>query len=1068
MVRKLVLSLLAVLSVCAIAQAQNRQLSGTVKTTDGAPVVGATVAVDGTGRGTTSGSDGSFVVSAPVDGSLTVSFIGYKTQHIAVAGKTAVAIVLEEDTHAIDDVIVVAYGTSSKEAITGAVSMVKSADIEKRTASDVTSTLEGTSAGVQVSSSYGEPGATAEILIRGYGSINGNNTPLYVVDGNIFSGSMSDLNPNDIESISILKDAASAALYGSRAASGVVLITTKKGRTPHRINVNVSTKQGVYTRGLKEYETLSADPWMEAMWNTLYNDFTLAYAGQLDDAGIRAEVNRYLITGHIKKNIYDAPNEAVFDANGKVIAKRLPGYTDLDWFDEIERTGYRGEYNIQADAAGENFDVFASVNYLNEEGYVKNSDFERTTGRLQANFRPKEWFKAGVTLSGSIQKRNFNPMAYGAYYANPFYAARMMAPVYPVFLHDEAGDIVRDENGKAVYDTTSEYLDNRNIAYELDADYSRTTRTTLNASAYASFTFLKNFEFTVRGSVDRRHSTQKEFNNAEIGDGATSGGRLSKTAYKYNTINFQQQLTYDQNFGKHHVDVMVGHENFNYGYDYDYTMKSSQGLPTDVFDAFATMQNIDGQTDKYRSESYLARGRYNYDERYFVEASWRRDGSSRFAKDARWGNFWSIGGSWVASAEEFMKNAKWVDFLKLRASYGEIGNDASAGYYASLSTYTSAYGIIGGNSTIFANQLGNPNLKWETTQSFDIGIDARLWNRVDVTLDYFKKRSKDLLFDVNLAPSIGTLAPDNSYPTIAQNIGSVDNSGIELAVNVDLIRTKNWHWDFGVNASFVKNKVKTLPASAETGNGYISGLYRFEEGHSMYEFYLYQYRGVDQLTGRALYAFDTEKYDPADYADGTNAIQIGDDYYAINTTYAKRDWSGEALPDVYGGLQTNVTWKNLTLNVLCSYSIGGKIYDSTYRSLMYPYLKGPQALHRDILNSWTAAPEGMTADSPNRISQSVLPMNDTEHANYTYAASNRWLKDASYFIVKNIGITYELPKSWMKKIGLGGASVSFNVENPFIFTSRQGMNPQYSIGQGSQDQTFVAARVWTFGLNLKL
>ena len=292
---------------------------------------------------------------------------------------------------------------------------------------------------------------------------------------------------------------------------------------------------------------------------------------------------------------------------------------------------------------------------------------------------------------------------------------------------------------------------------------------------------------------------------------------------------------------------------------------------------------------------------------------------------------------------------------------------------------------------------------------------------------------------------------------------------IEVAVNVDIFKKRDFKWSIGANASFVKNKIKTLPTTAEEGNGYISGNYRFQEGHSMYEFWLYKYQGVDQMTGDALYTLDDVNY--GDLADALvyygYATKIGDTYYATNTTYAKKDWSGEALPKVYGGVQTNLSWKGLHFNVLASYSIGGKIYDGTYRGLMYPYLKGPQALHTDILNSWTAAPAGMSADSADRISNSIFPRNDTAASNYTYAASDRWLVDASYFIVKNIGLSYDLPKKWAQAIDLSNINVSFNVENPFIFTKRDGLNPQYSFS-GSQDQTYVAARIWTFGLNIKL
>ncbi len=1064
--RKIVLLFTAILGCCLLASAQNREVSGTVTDPDGAPIIGASVFVKGTSTGTTTSSEGTFSVTAPANGTLMVAFIGYRTQEVAVAGKTHLAIQLDEDHKAIDEVIVVAYGTASKASLTGSVTSVKSADIEKRATSSATSTLEGVSPGVQVNSSYGEPGSAPDIRIRGFGSINGTNAPLYVVDGTIFSGSINDLNPADIESINVLKDASSAALYGNRAANGVVLITTKKGRSG-KLNINVSTKQGVYTRGIKEYETLGADRWMEAMFTSLYTDNFdyYAYKAGLEydaaHANAIADSKAELIPQYIKRNIYDAADDAVFDDNGKVIAKKLPGYTDLDWFDGVEQTGYRGEYNIQADVAGDRYDVFASLSYLNEEGYIKNNSFERFTARLSANFKANKWFRTGINLSGSSQYNDYQAMAYSAYYANPFYSARMMAPVYPMYMHNDDGSYLLDDNGEKIFDTTSPYLDNRNIAYELQHDYNRVSLLTLNGSAYATFTFLKDFEFTVRGSLDERYSVTKGYNNPEIGDGASNGGRMDKTYYKYRTYTLQEQLTYNKDFADHHhIDVLLGHENYVHKYDYDYAMKVTQGVSVDQFNAFSAMQYIEGLAHNYKTESYLARARYNYDERYFVEASFRRDGSSRFAKDARWGNFWSVGGSWVISNEGFMKKASWVDFLKLRGSYGEVGNDQSAGWYA----YKTLYGL-GQNDNkmaLVASQLGNPDLKWETTQSFDIGIDARLWDRVDLTLDYFSKRSKDLIYNENLPQSGGTLSTGDSNPYITRNFGSVKNYGVEVAVNVDLIRNKNWKWDLGVNATFLKNKIKELP----NHEGYDSGTQRLEEGHSIFEFYLYQYAGVDQLTGYAMYEFDTENYDAETYAAAGYAEEIGGKYYTPVTSYARKDWSGTALPTVYGGITTTLTWKNLTFNALCSYSIGGKVYDSTYRVLMYPSLTGPQALHKDILGAWNGVPEGMTADSPNRLNPDGVPTTGSDMATYTYAASDRWLTDASYFIIKNIGLTYTFPKRWMSKLGLGGLSVSFNVENPLTCTSRRGLNPQYSFS-GSQDQTYVSARIYTFGANLK-
>ena len=1063
--RKLVLFLIAVLCMSTLALAQNKQITGTVTGPDGTPVAGASVVVEGTSTGTTTNADGKFSVNAPTNGTLSISFIGYETQKVAIAGRTRIEVNLKEDAHVLDEVYIVAYGTATKSSLTGSVSSVKAENIEMRTTSSVTSVLEGSSPGIQVNSSYGEPGSTPEIRIRGFGSINGSNDPLFILDGTIFSGSIADLNPADIESVNILKDAASASLYGNRAANGVVIITTKKGKSG-KLNVRLNTKQGVYTRGIAEYDRLGADPWMETMFNVGYNDNYQYYLGRGMEATAAhnqaiSDTKSELIPYYIQRNIYDAADDAVFDDNGKVIAKVLPGYTDLDWFDGVEQTGYRGEYNMQADVAGERYDLFASLSYLDENGYIKNNNFERFTGRLSANFKATDWFRTGLNVSGSSQYNDYQAMAYSSYYANPFYVARNMAPVYPMYLHNEDGSYALDENGNKQFDTSSAYLGNRNIAYELQNDYSRISKLTLNGSAYATFTFLKDFELTLKGSLDRRNTVEKAYNNPNIGDGASNGGRMDKTYYQYKTHTFQQQLNYNKDFAqKHHIDVLLGHENYSYTQEYDYAMKVNQGVSVDEFGAFTSMQYIEGQADTYKTESYLGRLRYNYDQRYFVEGSYRRDGSSRFSRDSRWGNFWSLGGSWVISGEEFLADSKTVDYLKLRASYGEVGNDQGASYYAYKTLY--GFGQNNNNMAIVAGQLGATDLKWETTQSFDIGIDARLWDRLDVTVDYFNKVSKDLIYNQKLPQSGGTLGTDESHPYITRNFGSVRNYGVEVALNVNILRTKDWRWDFGVNATFLKNKIKELPDH----EGYEDGNKRFEEGHSVYEFYLYQYAGVDQMTGYAMYEFDTENYDAEQYAAAGYAEQIDGKYYTPVTTYARKDWSGTALPTVYGGLNTSLKWKNLTFNALCTYSIGGKIYDSTYRLLMYPYLNGPGALHSDILNSWKSTPEGMTEDSPNRLTKAINPMNDTGMRTYTYAASDRWLTSASYFIIKNLGLSYDFPKQIAGKLGLGELSVSFNVENPLTVTSRKGLNPQYSFA-GTQDQTYVSARTYTFGLNLK-
>ncbi|MDE7344122.1 MAG: SusC/RagA family TonB-linked outer membrane protein, partial [Alistipes sp.] len=552
MVRKLVLSLIAVLGAGAMfVGAQNRQISGTVTNSEGQPIVGATVLVDGTSVGTTTGSNGKYTVAAPADGTLTVSFIGYQAQQVAVAGKTVLDVTLAEDTQAIDDVIVVAYGTASKASLTGSVAAVKATDIEKRTSTSVTGVIEGAAPGIQVNNSYGEPGSDPDIRIRGFGSINGTNKPLYVVNGVIYNGNISDLNSADIESITVLKDASSAALYGNRAANGVVVITTKKGRS-EKVSVTASTTHGIYNRGIAEYERLKADPWMETMW-TGFKNYAKSSSMGLTEEAARQYASSNLISAIVKRNIYDAANNALFDANGKLTAKQIPGYNDLDWNDEVEQLGYRQEYNVSADAAGEKWDVYSSFSYLSEKGYIVSSDFSRFTGRMAANFKPVKWFKTGLDVSGSSSKQHYLDSATGSYINNPFYSARMMAPVYPVYLHNADGSYLLDENGNKQYDTTSSYLNDRSVAYELRNNEDVIRRMTLNGQIYGTITFLKDFQFTVRGDMNLRNNNERRFDNPNICDGASNGGRTTKYYSRYLNYTFQQLLTWNHDFGLHHV-----------------------------------------------------------------------------------------------------------------------------------------------------------------------------------------------------------------------------------------------------------------------------------------------------------------------------------------------------------------------------------------------------------------------------------------------------------------------------------------------------------------------------------
>ncbi|MDN4753949.1 TonB-dependent receptor [Porphyromonadaceae bacterium W3.11] len=1057
----LMLSTLLLLAV-GTALGQTINVKGVVFDENGEPMIGATVrAKNDASNGAQTNFDGEFALPKAVKQGeiIIISSVGYKTQELPAA--TDMKVNMKADSELLDEVVVVAYGTAKKESLTGAIAVVDSKELDKRVSTSVTAALEGTASGVQVNSTYGEPGAAPKIRIRGIGTL-GAQSPLYVVDGVPFEGNIAELNSNDIANMSILKDAASTALYGNRAANGVVMITTKSGKRSVP-SVNVSFNQGLYQRGLPEYDRLDPTSWMEAGWNAMRN-----YAISNGSLGMTPEnaakyASENLMNDYVKRNIFDKPSDQLFDANGNFLGKVLPGYTDLNWADALERLGARSDYNISGSYSNDKMNVYASVGYLNEKGYIIASDYERFTGRINTGFTPNEWLSLGINLSAAHTNRNYNDNASGSMYKNPFSQARYMAPVYPIYEHDEKGEIVVDENGDKVYDTTSPYLSNRHIVYELLNDRENSKRNVMGLQTYATFELPYGLSATIRGDLNKSTTNSMKYDNKSIGDGQPNG-RLTEYAYQYTNYTLQQLLNWNYTFDDaHNVEFLFGHENFNSDSHFLYGMNTDMAVDGPlVMNNFLTNSYFNGYENVYRTESYFSRLKYNYLSKYIIEGSFRRDGSSRFHPDNRWGNFYSVGGSWNISQEDFMQDVNWVDFLKLRASYGEVGNDASVGLYGHMALYD--IDKNGGKPALVKKSLSAHDIKWETTQTFDIGVDGRLFNQLDFSLGYFDKRSLDLLFEVKLPLSAGSYPHDDAQRNMViwQNIGSISNRGVELSLNWDIFNREDFAWSIGTEATFIKNKVLKLPNGEEIPSG---SLRRIAEGHSIYEFHTYHFEGVDQLTGRSLYTLDPEKKENA-IKDGQLVTINGTDY-TMDTSFGLRDWRGSAIPKFYGSFNTNLSWKGFGLYMLFTYSVGGKTYDGSYASLMStPSASSASAIHVDVKNSWDGAPEGMKEDSPNRIDPNGTPALDFFYSNRNNALSDRWLVDSSYLVFKNLNLTYDLPTQWVEKLGLANVQLSFGAENLFTLTARKGMNPQYSFS-GGQDDTYVTARVYNFGLKFK-
>ena len=1044
-----------------MAMAQTK-VSGTVLSyEDNEPIVGAAVRVVGTNTGAVTDVNGKFTITCPAGkNTLSISYVGMES--IEVSARANMRILLKNDAQNLDEIVVVAYGTAKKQSITGAVSSIDAKEIDKRIATSVTGALEGAAPGVQVNNTYGEPGAEPTIRIRGIGSINGSNTPLYVVDGVIYSGNISDLNSNDIQSISVLKDAASSALYGNRAAAGVVIITTKAGRSTSNSSISLKVNHGFYGRGLKEYDRLGVKDWMETSWDAMKH-YAMTGSLGLGEAEAAQYATEHLATDVIQNNIFNADPTQLFDANGNLTASVKPGYTDLDWEDNVERTGNRQEYNLDGNYTSDKVSVYSSIGYLKENGYIVGSDFERYTGRVNTTFTPNKWITSGLNVNASISKRHFNDNANGSYYSNPFYVARYMAPVYPYYMHNDDGSILYDEFNQPVYDTTSPYLDNRNITYEIRKDKDQSRRNVIDATAFATINLPYDFSLTVKGNMSRRTNNRTSYNNPEIGDGATNNGRLSAYNYEYNNYTMQELLNWGHDYGLHHVDVLLGHENFHYESKVNYGMNTNMAVD-DLFvmSNFLTNSYFAGYDNEYATESYLSRVRYNFDQKYFFDASWRRDGSSRFHKDNRWGNFFSLGASWNAKKENFLKDVKWIDQSRLRVSYGEVGNDAGVSYYA----YQALYYIDknGGNPALMKQSLAANEIKWETTQTFDIALEGRLFDRLNYSIGYFDKRSKDLLFAVRLPLSAGSYPynEDDYNMTIYKNIGTISNRGWEIAFDYDIFKGKKFSWNVGIDATFLSNKIIKLP----DGNNILSGLHNYTEGRSLYDFYTYHFVGVDQMTGNSLYTLDPEKEEAA--AAAGELVEINGVKYTNDTAYGLRDFHDTALPTVYGSFHTNLSWNGLSASFLFTYSLGGKTYDGSYQSLMSTNaMSSGSAIHKDALKAWNGVPEGMTETSANRIDPNGIPAMNYDRSSKNNATSDRWLTNASYLVCKNISLSYSLPKSILNawNVGINGITLNAGVENLFTITARKGMNPQYSFLGGSDD-TYVTSRVFNFGMTL--
>lgn len=1064
MVRKIVLSLIAVFVFLAYATAQNRQISGTVSDANGHPVAGATVIVDGTSLGTTTNTAGEYTLSAPANGTLVVTFVGFEPQQLPIAGKTRINVTMKEDAQTIDDVIVVAFGTAKKEAFTGSAAVIKSDEIAKVQTSNVATALIGRVAGVQTSSTSGDLGKTPSIRVRGFGSINAGKEPLWIVDGMPYEGDLNNLNTNDIESMTVLKDAASNALYGARGANGVIMVTTKKAKSGDAV-VTIDAKWGVNSKALEEYDVITSPAqYYETHFKALYgyyaqtNPAAKAYA--LASSGLTSNG-----TGGLGYNVYTVPEgQALIGTNGKLNPNATLGrkiiyngqeywLTPDDWIDEAYQSAFRQEYNVNISGATERSSFYASLGYLDNTGIIKSSALERYTARLKADYQAKKWLKVGGNMSyAHFSNSNGNSNEGSASStANIFAFSAQMPPIYPVYIRDGSGRIMVDDNGYQMYDygdkgnagLTRPLLPGANGLQTSWLNKKKAEGNAFSGSGFVDISLYKGLKLTVNGSTNIDETRTTYLNNQYYGQFAEAGGTISKYHTRDIAYNLQQILNYNETFGKHNVGLMVGHEYYQKKYYYLSGTKSklfsydNEELGGAVVDGAGAHSYI----DDYNSEGYFMRAQYDYAGRYFVSGSYRRDASSRFHPDHRWGNFWSVGAAWLLNQENWF-DAPWVNLLKLKASYGSQGNDNIGNYL-----YTDTYSIENNNGEIAVlfGQKGNPNITWETNTNLNIGTEFGFWNnRLSGSVDFFNRKTSDMLFAFSVPSSLG-------YSSYYANVGDMVNRGVEVELNADLIRTKNVLWSFNLNLTHVKNEVTYLApehksTTVEGYKGYIDGSYFVGEGLPLYTYYLRSYAGVDPETGASLWYKDVKG------DDGKITRTKTSDY-----TSATRYLHDSAIPSVYGGFSTSVSAYGVDFSISFNYQIGGKVYDSGYASFMsspYGTTVGTN-YHKDILKAWT--PENKGSDIPR------LQYGDQ----YTTSVSDRFLTDASYLNISNINVGYTLPSKITQKFGVQKLRVYLACDNVVYWSKRQGLDPRYSFTGATNFSNYSPIRTISGGVTVQ-
>lgn len=1021
---KLLFMLTLFLGLAGQTIAQEKTITGTVTDENGMPIPGVNVVVKNTTNGTLTNFDGEYSITADVGQILTFSYIGKKIVNRTIGSTNVINVQMAKSAESLDEVMVVAYGSANKRSFTGAAETVKNEAVTRGATASFETALQGKVSGVNISTS-GQPGGKSNVQIRGVGSISGSTQPLYVLDGvvintdsNLRAGDymtgstgynpLSTINSEDIKSITVLKDAAASSLYGSRAANGVVIITTKRGKSGEtEISLNV-----------------------ENGWSDNLTEEKLINNEQFKNLWIEGQVNQYIQNneGAEFRRVY-ADDALYSNYKSQAVAdyESIYGTTNAnsDWMGAIYQTGSFKKYNLSARGGNENTSFYISGNYLDQKGTIIETGMKRFSGRLNLENQAKDWLRLGVNLSAAKTERDAANID-GSYAGglNPLYMARVLPPAAPIY----------DPEGYGGYANLPNDIEkNANPIGVLKVGEYENTEFRVRGDAFAEFQIMEPLKFKTTFGIDQQAIDETLYDNKEFGaGGGIWNGVLNRVKSEVLQYTVSNVLNYNDNFGKHGLDVLLGHElqesNMNSINVYGYDVLDSELLSAS---SIGSLWSHTGYAENYSLLSYFSQVAYNFDQKYYLSSSFRRDGSSRFGKDARWGTFWSLSGAWVATEENFV-DIDGLDYLKFRGSYGTNGN-LPPQYYAALAFFETDGKGYGGESGLSYGQLQNPDLSWEQSKNFNVGVDFNLFQELNLTVNYFNKKTEDLLLNVPVSPTTGFL-------TQLQNYGEMINKGWELEVGYSPYSDEDFTWNTSANLTLLENEITKLKNtivstySARYGQDPLI----IKEGESIYSFYLRDYAGVDPETGMAqYYVLD----------DGRRTGALTTDAQAAGFGIF-----GDALQDLQGGFFNEFVYKDFSLDFLFTFGMGGKVYDRTaFKRDDDGY--APQFTNTVAqLNPWN--PNNTDATVPIRINGNPTFSNDV---------STRHLYDSDYLKLKNVKLSYKLPAMWNT---IKGGSVYAQGDNLLLLTELDGYDPE-AVSNGVNFFQVPTARTLMLGLQLQ-